>query len=48
MVFEVTVKMSGATLFNDGMLLMFINSPYTLGHQRFTAAHELGHQLGYS
>ncbi|PKM94243.1 MAG: peptidase [Firmicutes bacterium HGW-Firmicutes-1] len=40
---EEIVKMSGATLFNDGMLLMFINSAYTLGHQRFTAAHELGH-----
>ncbi len=40
---EEVVKMSGVTIFNENKLLMFINSAYTLGHQRFTAAHELGH-----
>lgn len=40
---EDIIRISGATLYNDNELLMFINSAYTLGHQRYTAAHELGH-----
>ncbi len=40
---EDVIRMSGATLYNDNELLMFINSAYTVGHQRYTTAHELGH-----
>lgn len=40
---EDIIQMSGATLFFENEILMFINSNYTLGHQRYTAAHELGH-----
>lgn len=40
---EDEIKMSGATIYAEGEVMMFINSAYTLGHQRFTAAHELGH-----
>lgn len=35
--------LSGFTTYIDDSIVAFINSSYTLGHERFTAAHELGH-----
>ncbi len=35
--------LSGFTTYIDGSIVAFINSSHTLGRERFTAAHELGH-----
>jgi Zn-dependent peptidase ImmA (M78 family) len=38
-----TAEISGFTTYFDGNFIVFLNSSYTLGHERFSAAHELGH-----
>lgn len=40
-----TNEISGFTTYFDGQFIVFLNSTFTLGHERFTAAHELYHVL---
>ncbi len=36
-------EISGFATYLDENIIVFLNSSFTLGHERFTAAHELGH-----
>jgi len=36
-------EISGFATYLEGNIIVFLNSSFTLGHERFTAAHELGH-----
>jgi len=38
-----TNEISGFTTYFDESFIVFLNSLYTLGHERFSGAHELGH-----
>lgn len=38
-----TFDISGFSTYLDERIVVFLNSSFTLGHERFTAAHELGH-----
>lgn len=38
-----TSEFSGFTTYFDGEFIVFLNSSFTLGHERFTGAHELYH-----
>ena len=38
-----TKKLSGFTTYIDGEFVIFLNSSFTLGHERFSGAHELYH-----
>jgi Zn-dependent peptidase ImmA (M78 family) len=43
--FESIGKFSGFTTFFEDQFVVYLNSSFTLGHERFTAAHELYHVL---
>lgn len=38
-----TTEISGFTTYLEGNFIVFLNSNYTVGHERFSGAHELGH-----
>jgi len=38
-----TTEISGFTSYIEGSFIVFLNSTYTVGHERFSGAHELGH-----
>ncbi|MBE0451807.1 MAG: ImmA/IrrE family metallo-endopeptidase [Clostridia bacterium] len=38
-----TTEFSGFTTYIEGCFIVFLNSTYTVGHERFSGAHELGH-----
>ncbi|MDW7662937.1 MAG: ImmA/IrrE family metallo-endopeptidase [Bacillota bacterium] len=38
-----TIEISGFTTYLEGNFIVFLNSTYTVGHERFSGAHELGH-----
>lgn len=38
-----TTEISGFTTYFSDNFIVFLNSAFTLGHERFSAAHELGH-----
>lgn len=40
-----TTDISGFTTYIEGSFIVFLNSSYTLGHERFSAAHEYGHLI---
>lgn len=39
------INVSGFTTYLNDNFIIFLNSTYTLGHERFSAAHELGHYI---
>lgn len=43
-----TTEISGFTTYIEGSFIVFLNSTYTLGHERFSGAHELGHLVLHS
>lgn len=40
-----TTEISGFTTYFDESFIVFLNSLYTVGHERFSGAHELGHLI---
>lgn len=40
-----TTEISGFTAYFDEHFIVFLNSSYTLGHERFSGAHELAHLI---
>lgn len=43
-----TTEISGFTTYIEGSFIVFLNSTYTVGHERFSGAHELGHLMLHS
>jgi len=39
------INVSGFTTYLNDNFVIFLNTTYTLGHERFSAAHELGHYI---